>query len=95
MIWIKIRADVLCVLSLVPSCLQRLSADSINLGGTLLFLYIRRLGSFFCSKFSISIFFGVSEKIFFGVLRFCGYFLGHHKIGLYVRFISMHFVVFS
>ena len=29
----------------------------------------------------------------FGVRRFCGYFLGNHKIGLYLGVISMHFRV--
>ena len=45
-------------------------------GGTLIFSYIRRLGSFFGgSKFEFQYFWGFSEKlIFFGVRRFCGYF---------------------
>ena len=30
----------------------------------------------------------------FGVFRFCGYFWGHHKIGLYLGVNSMHFLVF-
>ena len=68
MIWIKIRTDVLCVLSLVPSSLQRLSADSINLEGTLIFLYIRRLGSFFLFQiFYFNIFWGFQKNIFWGI----------------------------
>ena len=36
------------------------------------------------------------KLVFFGVWRFCGYFIGgHHKIGLYLGVISMHFRVFS
>ena len=38
------------------------------------------------------------KKIFLGVQRFCGYFWGgggHHKIGLYLGAISIHFRVFS
>ena len=27
-------------------------------------------------------------------MKFCGYFGGHHKIGLYLGVISMHFTVF-
>ena len=30
----------------------------------------------------------------FCVLRFCGYFLGHHNIGLYLGVIPMHFRIF-
>ena len=47
-------------------------------GGTLIVSYIHRLGTFFGSKFWISIFFWVFQKnkYFFWVWRFCGYFLG-------------------
>ena len=31
----------------------------------------------------------------FVVLRLCGYFWGHHKIGLCLGVISIHFMVFS
>ena len=55
-------------------------------GGTLIFSYIRRLGSFFWgSKFLISIFLGDFRKInIFGGMKSLWIFLGgHHKIGLY------------
>ena len=47
-------------------------------GGTLIFSYIRRLGSFFgVQHFEFQYSLGFSEKlIFLEVLRFCGYFLG-------------------
>ena len=47
-------------------------------GGTLIFSYIRRLGSFYwVQNFEFQYFFRFSEKwIFLGVWRFCGYFLG-------------------
>ena len=47
------------------------------------------------STFWISIFLGfVINEYFFGI-RFCGYFLGgHHKIGVYLGVISVHFRVF-
>ena len=56
-----------------------------------------RLGSFFgVQNFEFQYFWGFSEKwIFFVVWRNCGYFLGHHTIGLYSGFISMQFLVFS
>ena len=53
------------------------------MGGTLIFSYIRWLGSFFGFKIlNINIFFfwggggGVKKLIIFGVRRFCGYSLG-------------------
>ena len=75
-------------------------------GGTLIFSYIRRLGSFFgVQKFEFQyfIFFffflggeGGSEKYFFlGYENLKIYFWGHRKIGLYLGVISMHFRVFS
>ena len=57
-------------------------------GGTLIFSHMRRLGIFFgVQKIWISIFFGVFRKMnFWGVWRFCGYFLGGHlKIDLVLR----------
>ena len=66
-------------------------------GGTLKFLYIRRLGLFFWfQNFEISIFLGVFKKILFlGYEDFVDIFGGHHKIGLYLGVIFMHFGVFS
>ena len=66
--------------------------------GTLIFSYIRRLGSFFGgSKFWFSIFLGVFRKnnIFGGIKNLWIFFWGHHKIGLYLGVISIHFRVFS
>ena len=49
-----------------------------GMGGTLIFSYIRRLGSFLgVQNFEFQYFWGFSERfIFWGVLRFCGYFWG-------------------
>ena len=56
-------------------------------------VYIRRLGS---QNFEFQYCFGFSEiLIFLGYEDFVDIFLGHHKIGLYLGFISMHFRVFS
>ena len=62
-------------------------------GGTLIFLYIHRLGSFFLvQNFEFQYFWGFSErkKIFGGI-----FFGGHYKIGLYLVVIAMYFRVFS
>ena len=68
-------------------------------GGTLIFSYIRRLGQFFGFKIlNFNFFIGFSEKkmnIFGGMKISWLFFWGHHKIGLYLGFISMHFRVFS
>ena len=57
-------------------------------GVTLIFSYIRRPGSLFWIQI-------LNFNIFFG-MKICGYFLeGHHKIGLYLGVIFMHFRVFS
>ena len=46
--------------------------------------------------FKILIFLGVFRNlIFLGYEDFVDIFWGHHKIGLYLGFISMHFRVFS
>ena len=65
-------------------------------GGTLIFPYIGS-GHFFGFKFFILIFFGVFRKIniFWGMKILWIFFWGHHKIGLYLGVISMHFRVFS
>ena len=62
-------------------------------GGALIFSYIRRLGSFLCVKFRISIFVWVFRKvnIFLGMKLLWIIFGDHHKIGLYLGVISMHF----
>ena len=62
-----------------------------------MFSYIRRHGSFFgVQKVEIQYFWGSQKDE--NILRYyedCGYFLGHHKIGLYLGVISMHFRVSS
>ena len=71
-------------------------------GRTLIFSYIRRLGTFFWVQnfVSFQIFFfwggGGSENYFFlGCEDFVDIFWGYSKIGLYLGVISMHFMVFS
>ena len=56
-------------------------------GGTLIFSYIRRLGSFLGFRnLNFNSFWGFQKN---------EYFWGHHKIGLYLGVISMYFNVFS
>ena len=67
-------------------------------GGTLIFSYIRRLGSFFFgSNFRFSIFFRVFKKknIFLGMKILWIFFWGHPKIGLVLGVVSVFFRVFS
>ena len=71
-------------------------------GDTLIFSYIRRLGSFFAFKIlNFNILGGGGGvgfrkiNIFWGVKILWIFFGGHHKIGLYLDVISMHFRVFS
>ena len=67
-------------------------------GGTLKFLYIRRLGLFFwVQNFEFQYFWGFQKnRYFLGYEDFVDIFWGcHHKIGLYLGVISMHFRVFS
>ena len=66
-------------------------------GGTLIFSYIRRLRSFFGFKILNFNIFGVFRKMifFWGYNDLVDIFWGHHKIGLYLGVISMHFMVFS
>ena len=65
--------------------------------GTLIFLCKRRLGSFFgVQNFKFQYFWGFQKKnIFWGMKILWIFFGGHHKIGLYLVVISMHFRVFS
>ena len=58
---------------------------------------IRRLGSFLGVKIlNFNIFWGFQKiNIFSGMKILWIYFLGHHKIGLYLVVIPMHFRVFS
>ena len=59
--------------------------------------YIRRLWTFFWFKilsFNIYLVFQKNEY-FLGYEDFVDSFWGHHKIGLYLGVISMHFMVFS
>ena len=67
-------------------------------GGTLVFSYMRRLGPFFgVQNFEFRYFFWVFRKIniFLGMKILWIFFGGHHKIGLYLEVISMHFTIFS
>ena len=66
-------------------------------GGTLIFSYIRRLGPFLgVQNFEFRYIFGFQKnKYSFGYENFVDIFWGHHKIGLYLEVISMHFKVFS
>ena len=65
-------------------------------GGTYIFSCIRRLGSFFFGGggvkiFKFNIFLGFQKnKYFLGYEDFMDIFLGHHKIGLYLRVISIY-----
>ena len=65
-------------------------------GGTLIFSYIRRLGTFFGFKIlNFNIFLGFRKmNIFFGMKILWIFFWGHNKVGLNSGFISMHFRVF-
>ena len=72
------------------------------MGGTLIFLYMRRLGSLLgVQNFEFNVFGGFQKNDFFfggggGVMKILWIcFGGHHKIGLYLGDISMHFSVFS
>ena len=62
-----------------------------------MFSYIRRLGSFFWFKILNFNIFWVFRKmnIFGGIKILWIFFGGHHKIGLYLGVISMHFMVSS
>ena len=64
--------------------------------GTLKFSYIRTLGLYFGFKILNFNIFGVLKKNIFGGMKILWiFFLGHHKIGLYLGVISMNFRVFS
>ena len=72
--------------------------DSQGGGVTLIFSYIHMLRSFFwVQNFEFQYFLGFSEKIniFLSMKILWTFFGGHHKIGLYLEVISMHFRVFS
>ena len=67
-------------------------------GCTLIFSCIRRLGSFFgVQNFESQYILGFQKNEYFlGYGNFVDIFFGgHHKIGLYLGVISMHFMVFS
>ena len=66
-------------------------------GGTLIFSYIRRLGSFLGFKNLNFNIFGVFRKseYFWGYEDFMDIFWGHRTIGLYLGVTYMHFRVFS
>ena len=82
---------------LITGILQELARRVVPQGGTLVFSYIRRLGSFFWFKILNFNIFGAFKKksIFLGMKILWIFFRGHHKIGLYFGVISMHFRVFS
>ena len=65
-------------------------------GDTLIFSYIRRFGSFRGFEISNFIILGGFQKneYFWGYGDFVDIFGGHHKVGLYLGVISMHFIVF-
>ena len=63
--------------------------------GSFIFLYTRRLGSFFASEILNFIIFVVFRKMIFGYEDCLDILRGHHKIGLYLGVISMHIRVFS
>ena len=69
----------------ICSCLDRAQ------GGTLIFSYIRRLGSFFLvQNFEFHYFFDFQKNEYFLGMNILWIFLrGHHKIGLYLRVISI------
>ena len=75
-------------------CLVRTCApDPRGEGGTLIFSYIRRLGSlFWVHNFEFQYFWGVFRKInmFWGMKILWIFYEGHHRIGLYLAIISMH-----
>ena len=62
-----------------------------------MFSYIRRLGSFFwVQNFEFQYFLGFwKNEYFLGYEDSVDIFLGHHKIGLYLGVISVHFRVSS
>ena len=66
-------------------------------GGTLIFSYIYRLGSFFWFQILNLTIFGVFRKmnIFWGMKILWIFVWDHHKIGLYLGVMSMYFRVFS
>ena len=67
-------------------------------GGTLIFSYVRRVVSFFGVQnfeFQYSLGFFRKKYYFLGYEDFVDIFWVHHKIGLYLGVISMHFRVFS
>ena len=66
-------------------------------GVTLIFSYIRRLGSFFRFKIlNVNNFGGfLKNEYFWGYEDFVKFFFAHHKIGLHLGVISVHFRVFS
>ena len=64
--------------------------------GILIFSNIRRLGSFFCvQNFEFQYFWGFQKNIFGGMKILWIFFWGHHKIGLYLGVITMHFRIDS
>ena len=83
---------------MVSDWVRVLVAHFIPRGSTLIFLYIRRLGSFLGGQnFEIKYFLGFTEKIyvFWGMKILCIFLGGRHKIGLYLGVFTMHFRVFS
>ena len=73
-------ADILCI-----SCAKITPCVISTPGGTLIFSYIRRLGSFLGFKIlNFNIFWGfLKYEYFWGVKILWIFFGGHYKIGLY------------
>ena len=65
-------------------------------GGTLIFSYIRWLRLFLgVQNIEFQYFFFQKTEYFLGMKILWTFFWGHHKIGLYLEVISMHFRFFS
>ena len=79
-------------------CKEEFSSTSgTTPGGTLIFSYKRRLGSFLgVQNFEFLFFWGIQKnKYFLRYEDFVDIFGGHQITGLYLGVISMHFRVFS
>ena len=72
--------------------MRLLTTPSGGGGGTLIFSYICRLGSFFrVQNFDIQYFLGFQKNEYFLEYEDFVDILGHHQFGLYLGAISMHF----
>ena len=81
---------------MIPSTTGRKLQNRAAPGDSLIFSYIRRLGSCFAFEIFNFIIFVFFWKMIFGGAKICLDILrGYHKIRLYLGVISMHFRVFS